>query len=109
MAEALALAAAVMTVVQFSEQIVSICFEYIETATKVKSQIQDTIRVVSRLKSTLENLKILLDRYGGNSKSPALPNLKSLESSLTLSKQMILDLAATLGVDIDSGKEVEIN
>ena len=90
-------AASVIAVIQISEQVITTCFQYVRTAKEAKSDIQSVINVVGGLKTTLENLKMLL----GETMDDELPHLRSLDGPLATSCAALVSLARELGVDIE--------
>ena len=101
MAEALAglgVAANVIAVVQISEQVISACYQYYRTAKDAKKDILDIINIVGGLKTTLENLCLLLNDHDDQGE---LPHLKSLNGALDMCKDAIEELASKLGVKIE--------
>jgi hypothetical protein len=99
MAEALAglaVATSVIAVIQISEQVITACFQYCRTTKDAKVDIQAVINVVSGLKTTLENLKMILDE----TEEDELPHLKSLDKPLEACCEAVDVLARKLGVDI---------
>ena len=73
MAEALGVAASVIAVIQISEQVISACYQYYRTAKDTKKDINDVINVVGGLKTTLENLRMLLDENDNSDDPQPLP------------------------------------
>lgn len=101
MAEALAalgVAASVIAVIQISEQVVSACYQYYKTTKDAKKEIIDVINVVSGLKSTLENLRHLLD---DNDQDSRLSHHKSLVGALKACEEALKQLASKLGIKIE--------
>jgi ankyrin repeat domain-containing protein 50 len=106
MAEAfagLAVAASVIAVIQISEQVVTACIQYYRTAKYAKADIQAVINVVGGLKTTLENLKMILDE----TEEDELPHLKSLDKPLEACCGAIESLAQKLGVNVDRNTDTE--
>ena len=100
MAEALAtlgVAASVIAVIQISEQVVSACYQYYKTTKDAKKEIIDVINVVSGLKSTLENLRHLLD---DNDQDSRLSHQMSLVGALKACEEALEQLASKLGIKI---------
>jgi hypothetical protein len=69
-------AAGVIAVIQISEQIISCCSDYYQTAKNAKDDIINIINVVRGLKGTFVNLRNLVNKYGQDPET--LNNLKSL-------------------------------
>jgi hypothetical protein len=106
MAEALAglaVAASVIAVIQISEQVVTACIQYYRTAKDAKADLQAVINVVGGLKTTLENLKMILDA----TEEEELPHLKSLDKPLEACCGAIDTLAQKLGVNVDRNTDTE--
>ena len=106
MAEAvagLAVAASVIAVIQISEQVITACIQYYRTAKDAKADIQAVINVVGGLKTTLENLKMILDE----TEEDELPHLKSLDKPLEACCGAIDRLAQKLGVNVDRNTDTE--
>src|SRR5271170_3155595 len=103
MAEALAglaVTASVIAVIKISEQVIAACIQYYRSAKDEKTDIQAVINVASGLKTTLENLKTVLDETD----KAKLPHLKALDMSLETCCRAIDSLARELGVSIEQDK-----
>lgn len=112
MAEGLGVVASAIAVIQISEQVISACYQYYRTAKDAKKDIIDVINVVGGLKSTLENLRMLLYENADSDGHQQLCHLRLLRASLKTCKESIETLAMELGVNIeqDSGAtEIKLN
>jgi hypothetical protein len=99
MAEALAglgVSASVIAVIQISEQVITACLQYYRSVKDAKQDIHAVINVVGGLKTTLENLKMMLDETNDDE----LPHFRSLDKPLEACGEAIDSLARKLGVDV---------
>jgi len=80
--EALGVAANIIAVVQITENVITACYQYYRTAKDTKKDILAVINVVGGLKTTLENLRMLLDKNDTSYNPQLVPHLKSLDGTL---------------------------
>ena len=102
MAEVLAglsVAANVIAVIQISEQVISACYNYYKTAKDAKKDIVNVINIVGGLKTTLDNLHLLLDESDDPDPRLSFPN--SLVQALKTCEEALEKLATELGVKIE--------
>ena len=100
MAEVLGVITAIMQVAQFSEQVISACYQYYRTAKNAKKDIIEVINVVGGLKTTLDNLRIILDDNDGLNQSPP-SYLKSLDGAIKSCGDAMKDMLTILGISVE--------
>jgi len=106
--EALGGAASIMQVLQISEQIVSACYQYYRSARSAKKDIIQVINIVGGLKSTLENLQLLI----GDPVDPRLSHLVCLDEPLKSCQCALTTVATKLRIDPTkppNAREVKVN
>jgi hypothetical protein len=92
MAEALDITEAVIGVIQISEQIVSACYHYYLSVKDAKRDILAVIDIVGSLKTTLDNLRLLLEHPSN------LPNVHCLKGPLKACESTLQKLSTNLDV-----------
>jgi hypothetical protein len=95
----LSAAASIIAVIQISEQVVTVCLQYYRTARAAKTDILQIVNVVGGLKTTLENLKLVLD----SAQEDEWSHLSSLDRPLESCYGVLDSLARTLGVQATEG------
>jgi len=96
--EAVGAAASIMQVLQISEQVVSACYQYYRAAKGAKSDILQVINIVGGLKTTLENLRPLIDTAGGRADPPD-PRLPHLAASLKSCQEALQSIERKLRIN----------
>ncbi len=100
MAEALGLTASIIAVVQISEQVISACYQYYSNVKDAKEDILDVINVIGGLKTTLDSLRILLDKHNDPDDRQLL-YLKPLVRELDMCQDTLKKLGKKLGIEIE--------
>jgi hypothetical protein len=91
-------AASIIQVIQISEQVISACYQYYRSVKGAKKDILDIINHVGGLKSTLENLRLLIDSVGDPA-DPRLPHLARLDVPLKSCQSELQSIANKLHVN----------
>lgn len=99
MAEVLGIAGSIIAVIQISEQVVSVCYQYFTTARDATEDIRHIIDVVSGLKSILTNLQTLINANAARQDTQL--QLDSLNEPLNACKADLLKLETRLCIKID--------
>jgi Cdc6-like AAA superfamily ATPase len=96
--EAVGAAASILQVLQISEQVVSACYQYYRTARGAKNDILQVINIVGGLKTTLENLRPLIDTAEGSADQPD-PRLPHLAASLKSCQEALQSIEKKLRIN----------
>lgn len=96
MAEALGVVGSVIAIVQISDQILSACYQYYNTAKDADSDIRNVISGVSSLKCIMEQLRILLKTY---EKTARIPHSTFLDEAICLCEEALEKLGTKLGME----------
>jgi hypothetical protein len=94
----LGVAASIMQLLQICGQVVSACYQYYRTARGAQKDILEVINVVGGLKTTLENLRLLVDS-GGDPADPRLPHLARLDGPLESCQLALQSIVSQLGMN----------
>jgi hypothetical protein len=92
-------ATSIITMIRISEQVVSACYRYYRSARGAKKVIVEVIDVISGLKSTLENLHLLIDSAGGDPADRRLPHSARLELPLKSCQSSLQSIAKELRIN----------
>lgn len=96
MAEALALAASIIAVIQITDRVVTLCHQFVGKVRGADKQIFQMINTITAIKGVLEFLKTFVDNGDNKSRLPLLYSLCKPNGSLERSRTALADIESKL-------------